>query len=472
MRGHQRTLGSRLQLLLLLCFGGAASLCARGERFHGHREQHPHRRKRDESYRKPQEAVIQKHSGCHVRRPRKRQHVFLRHRPVARDVVEQQQSNGVKDSGPEPFQRTRGAEHRYPDYIKHEQSHTLQINHKNLARKRRHCKKKRTQEKDLYYYDRKERLQIPPRMIRPNSQMIRPRSESAEESPKYQAGKRKDGGYERTCPTSAEVGKFRYRFREKDLIGVALEVAQDGRAEYRGDDDQSEKSREPIIGGDGKRSVQQYFSVIVSDRSEIFRGHGEEAEGEPHQEVNVRGQALAPKLQLEFEKFPEQVHCRVSPILILRLPRKIQKVNVLKVGIHLMEAFAGIRVGVHPNLVLAAYQVRGNYAHLRFEGAQLVITCDDSAPDFSFQRLEGLRRRAFQQHFARSDDRHLGAKFANVIHDVRGEDHRHVTSDGAEQIEKAVRLGGVQFRCGLVHNDQPRICEQRLGDPIPLLHAA
>src|SRR5580704_12392419 len=130
-------------------------------------------------------------------------------------------------------------------------------------------------------------------MIRPNSQMIRPRSESTKARPKHQARKRKDRGDERTCPPSAEVGKFRYRFREEDLIGVALEVAQDGRAEYRGDDDQSEKSREPIIGGDGKRSIQQYFSVVVSDGSEILRGHREEAEGEPHREVNVRGQALA-----------------------------------------------------------------------------------------------------------------------------------------------------------------------------------
>ena len=154
-------------------------------------------------------------------------------------------------------------------------------------------------------------------MIGPNSQMIRPRSERAEERAEYHAGKSKNRGHERAGPTSAEVGKLRYRFREKDLIRVPLEIAKDGRAEYRGDDDQSEKSGVPIIRRDGKRTVQQHLSIVESDRSEIFRRYGEEAEGKPHEKVNVSGQALAAKLQLEFEEFPEQVHRRVSPILIL-----------------------------------------------------------------------------------------------------------------------------------------------------------
>ena len=47
---------------------------------------------------------------------------------------------------------------------------------------------------------------------------------------------------ERAGPTSAEIGKLRNRLGEEDLIRVALEVAQDGRAEDRGDDDHAEKA--------------------------------------------------------------------------------------------------------------------------------------------------------------------------------------------------------------------------------------
>ena len=78
-------------------------------------------------------------------------------------------------------------------------------------------------------------------MIRTDAGVIGPRREGAEEGAEHHAGEGEDGRDERAGPASAEVGELGDGLGEEDLVGVALEVAQDRRAEDGGDDDDAEE---------------------------------------------------------------------------------------------------------------------------------------------------------------------------------------------------------------------------------------
>ena len=55
---------------------------------------------------------------------------------------------------------------------------------------------------------------------------------------------------------------------------------------------------------------------------------------------------------------------------------------------------------------------------------------------------------------------------------MRGEDDDDVAANGAEQVEEAVALGGIEAGRWLVDDDELGIGEQRLGDAEALLHAS
>ena len=122
--------------------------------------------------------------------------------------------------------------------------------------------------------------------------------------------------------------------------------------------------------------------------------------------------------------------------------------------------------------MLAGDQMRGDDVHLRFQGFEFVIAADHLAPDLAVERGQRIGGRAFQQQFAIGDDGHARAKLANVVDDVSGKNDRDFAADGAEQIQKAIALGGIQSGGGLVDDDQPGIGEQCLRNAEALLHAA
>ena len=91
-------------------------------------------------------------------------------------------------------------------------------------------------------------------MIRTDAGVVGPRREGAEERAEDHAGEGEDGGDEGAGPASAEVGELGDGLGKEDLVGVALEVAQDGGAEDGGDDDDAEERGADVVVGVGVRA--------------------------------------------------------------------------------------------------------------------------------------------------------------------------------------------------------------------------
>ena len=60
----------------------------------------------------PEEAVVEKDAADESRRPGEEQRVLLDDRPVAGDVVEQDEADGIEDAGPEVLERAGGGRRR------------------------------------------------------------------------------------------------------------------------------------------------------------------------------------------------------------------------------------------------------------------------------------------------------------------------------------------------------------------------
>src|ERR1700761_637098 len=119
--------------------------------------------------------MVEKHAGRIVAEIAwKEQRVLLGDAPVFSDGVFQDEPDGIEDSRPEVLERAVGEEHRDPDQVHHEQRDPLQIHDENLARQRRHREKQRTAEKDMYDYNREERLQVPPKVVWADTSVVRP----------------------------------------------------------------------------------------------------------------------------------------------------------------------------------------------------------------------------------------------------------------------------------------------------------
>src|SRR5215469_1169069 len=138
--------------------------------------------------------------------------------------------------------------------------------------------------------------------------MIRPGSKCAQIRSQQTTGKRKDRRYQRTGPSPSKVGKFRNRLGEEHLVGVALEIAQNGCSEDRSDDNDPKQRDVYEIEIRCVGLIQQDFAVAGPDRSKTLGGDTEKTEGCPRKEVNVRRNALAPEPELKCEKFAEHFH--------------------------------------------------------------------------------------------------------------------------------------------------------------------
>ena len=244
-----------------------------------------------------------------------------------------------------------------------------------------------------------------------------------------------------------------------DLVSVALEVPQDRRSENRGDDDHAEKAGVEVLERVGVGAIQQDLAIGAANGTETLGGNAEERKSQPRHKVNVGGDALNPEAQLEGEEFPKH-----GDSLVLRVAGEIQEIDVLQHGRDGMEPGAGRGRREDADFVLSAGKVRADHMEVGFQGAKFVVGGHDPRPDLPFDRGQCFRRHALQQNLAIGDDRHARAKLVDIVHDMGGKNDRHFAPDGGEKIEEAVALGGVETGGRLVHDDEARIGEQRLGD--------
>src|SRR5580693_3780739 len=136
-------------------------------------------------------------------------------------------------------------------------------------------------------------------MIGTDTSVICPGRERAEEGPKHHAGESEYRCDERSSPASAEVGELGNGLGKKNLVGVALEVAQNRGPEDGGDDDDAEESSADVVERVGECRIPQDLAIAVADGAETFRRNAEEGEREPDKKIHVGREAL--EAELEFE---------------------------------------------------------------------------------------------------------------------------------------------------------------------------
>ena len=179
------------------------------------------------------------------------------------------------------FERSRGYKHRDADHVDHEQRHTLQVDDEDFAAEGRDHEEKRAQKKYLDDGDREKRLQISPEIVWSDASMVGPGSEGSKESADECARESKDSGNKGAGPTPAQIGEFRNRLGEQNLVSVALEVAQNRGAEDGRDHDDAEEPDLDVIERIRVGRVEENFAVAVAERAEAFRRNQQERKREP-----------------------------------------------------------------------------------------------------------------------------------------------------------------------------------------------
>src|SRR5579864_4215812 len=147
-------------------------------------------------------------------------------------------------------------------------------------------------------------------MIGYDPSVVGPGREGSEKSTEHHARESEDGGDKRAGPASAEVSELGDRLGEKNLVGVALEITENGSSEDRGNHDDPEESGKEIVEGVGERGIQYNLAIAAADRAKAFRGNAKKRKHEPEQEVHIRREALEAELQFEGEELPKQCHVR------------------------------------------------------------------------------------------------------------------------------------------------------------------
>jgi hypothetical protein len=143
--------------------------------------------------------------------------------------------------------------------------------------------------------------------------VVGPGGEGTRGFAKDEAEEDADGGDERSGPTAAEVRELGDGLGEDDLVGVALEVTQDGRAEDGGDDDAAKEGKDEVDEAGGEGAVEQ--DLVVAGVDEVVDSNRHEAEREEQREVDVGREALRAELELKCKEFPEL--CHVNPSVSL-----------------------------------------------------------------------------------------------------------------------------------------------------------
>src|SRR5271163_1743774 len=108
-----------------------------------------------------------------------------------------------------------------------------------------------------------------------NAGVVCPWGELASRPTDHQPAESEDAGHERAGPASAKIRELGDWLGENDLICVALEVAQDRRAEDGGDHDGAEQSQDDIENRGREGAVEQ--DLVIADVEKILGGDGQEA---------------------------------------------------------------------------------------------------------------------------------------------------------------------------------------------------
>jgi hypothetical protein len=100
--------------------------------------------------------------------------------------------------------------------------------------------------------------------------MVCPRREGTEEGAEEQPRESEYGGDHRASPSPAEVREFGNGLGKDDLVGVALEVAEDRGAEDGGNDDDAEERGTEVVHGVAVGAIEKDLAIAVADRTEAF----------------------------------------------------------------------------------------------------------------------------------------------------------------------------------------------------------
>src|SRR4051812_48095657 len=114
-------------------------------------------------------------------------------------------------------------------------------------------------------------------------------------------------------------------------------------------------------------------------------------------------------------------------------------VDVLEQRLDRRESFAGRRLAVDVYDRIAGHESRRDDLEARLDVGQLRFR-NPLAPDMTADVVEHLRRIALKNPLSAADDRHPTTQFADILDDMRRQNHDDVLADLAQQIEKSMSL--------------------------------
>src|SRR5580698_3503968 len=168
--GDDAALGARIFLLEEFCFSGPALAADGGKGFDGHREKRKGGYQRGDANSHPEKPVVKEDAG-----PIEEKSVLLDDGPVARDVVSEQEADGIEDAAPEMFEAARGAENSNADDVRHKKRDALKVDHDDFAAESCDAEKDRAEKENLRDDEVKKWLEVPPDVAADESTVVGPR---------------------------------------------------------------------------------------------------------------------------------------------------------------------------------------------------------------------------------------------------------------------------------------------------------
>ena len=151
--------------------------------------------------------------------------------------------------GPEILERTGGRKDGVHNQVSEKDNDALQINDEELAGEGGYGEEERTRKKICTTVMARNGCRYQPRWPGAIRVWSAQGASVPRASPKTMPLKAEDGGDEGTCPAAAEISELGDRLGEDELVGVALEVAQDRGAEDGRNDQHAEEADDECKGG-------------------------------------------------------------------------------------------------------------------------------------------------------------------------------------------------------------------------------
>ena len=215
-----------------------------------------------------------------------------------------------------------------------------------------------------------------------------------------------------------------------------------------------------------KASEVQVARHQVKEHRAVVDQHAQVDDGRQGQQEAVTPGALVEIGQSQVIEDTQGFHAGTSLAL-----RHHCEVHILQVGRHRLGIRAGLCFGDRPHLNSIHAPDRAADQELLFERRQL-LAGGHPFPHRAFHLPEQLLRVGADFQMPLVDDGDIRGGRFHVRDDVRGEDDNPLAGQIREQIAEAHPLLGVQPHGRLVHDQQLRIVEQRLGDAHALAHSA